>query len=125
MARLNLFSTLIIVFACFSIIYSKNVPNCECSNLINYSGQGNCQNPKSNLTKPAILCYVKTPSKCPDLKYSSAFPGKLYSKIACDLYKLKINGSIDKKLSYYSIYIVCLPLIYKILSCVAMQNPRA
>ena len=81
----------------------KIVPNCECTDFVNFFRQGNCQT--SNIDKSDDkLCYVKVPSKCPDVKNSSLFLGKQISKRACDLHslhiELKSNGAKIREISY-------------------------
>ena len=43
------FILIIITIARLTVINSKTLPNCKCTDFVNSSGQGNCQN--SNITK--------------------------------------------------------------------------
>ena len=52
---------------------------CSCSTYVSTSGYGKCK--KEYNGKP--LCYVNTPSTCPDLKNSS-IPNQYFSYEACD-----------------------------------------
>ena len=78
------FILIIITIARLTVINSKTSPTCKCTDFVNSSGQGNCQN--SNTPKSDDkLCYVMRPSNCPDLKNSSLYQDKQISREACEL----------------------------------------
>ena len=52
---------------------------CTCKMFMNGGGWGNCQ--KSN--DGDVMCYVKQPSSCSDVRDSGSNPGEQYSYEAC------------------------------------------
>merc|ERR1711978_453651 len=56
---------------------------CECKNLINENGLGNCQKEYEFLGNQ-LICYVQLPSTCTDLQQSATNAGEFYSAEACN-----------------------------------------
>ena len=97
---------IIITVARLTFINSKTIANCECIDFVNSSGQGNCQNSNTNKSEDR-LCYVRVPSKCPDVRKSSLFHDKQISWRACELHTkhiaLKSKGAKNREISFYCI----------------------
>ena len=97
---------IIITVARLTFINSKTIANCECIDFVNSYGQGNCQNLNTNKSEDR-LCYVRLPSKCPDIQNSSLFHDKQVSWRACELpskhIALKSEGTKNRDISFYCI----------------------